>query len=401
MIAEYRQDFNRRFTEAKYRRAVQRTAERVGRAIPFRIAESPIFIPTELLSEMISASHAIIDQLSRNAAYWVEAERIIPGAYRIPHEDAHPLFLLFDYAVALDNEGRITPMLTELQGFPSLLAFQYFLSQDFQALYALNPALRFLCEGLDDQAFIRLFRQAVLNGHDPENVALVDVTPWEQGTLPDFLLTRSLCPGLNIACPTELRKRGRKLYYTGQGKEIPIHRIFHRVIWEELTAHEPAMNFRYNEELEVEWAGHPNWFFKYSKFSLPYLKHRNVPKSYFLDQVNPLPYDLDNYILKPLFSFSGRGLELDLTEPMIARIPAAERSAFVLQEKIHFAPAIAALDGAVHCEIRLMYVWLDQPVCVMTLPRMSRGRLMGCAYNKTDPWTGHGLAFFPDEATRA
>jgi hypothetical protein len=53
-------------------------------------------------------------------------------------------------------------------------------------------------------------------------------------------------------------------------------------------------------------------------------------------------------------------------------------------------------DGArIRCEVRMMFLWLDRPVHVLVLPRMSRGRLMGCAFNTEEPWTGHGVAFWP------
>jgi hypothetical protein len=51
-------------------------------------------------------------------------------------------------------------------------------------------------------------------------------------------------------------------------------------------------------------------------------------------------------------------------------------------------------DGSrVRCEVRLMFLWLDRLVHVLVLPRFSRGRLMGCAFNTAEPWTGHGVAF--------
>lgn len=395
MIPEYRNEFNQRFTPDKYHRAVARMTERTGQAIPFRIAESPIFIPASFLEAMERTSEEIIGQLQGNPDYWEAAERIIPAEYRAPNEDFHPTFLIFDYAVAHTGEGATEPRLIEMQGFPSLLAFQYYLSRDFQETYALAAELKFLSGGLSEDGFANLFRRAVLNGHAPEQVALVDVRPWEQSTRPDFQLTERLCPGLAILCPTDLRASGRRLYYRREGREIPLRRIVHRVVWEELSKVQGEMHFRYTDDVEMEWANHPNWFFKYSKFSLPYLRHPNVPKAYFLERLDRYPEDLQNYILKPLFSFSGNGLALDLDKERLDAVPAAERGQWILQEKVHYAEAIAALDGTVRCEIRLMYLWLDRPICAMTLPRMSRGRLMGCAYNKTEPWTGHGLGFFP------
>ena len=194
---------------------------------------------------------------------------------------------------------------------------------------------------------------------------------------------------------TELHRRGRRLFYAHDGREVPIERIFNRVVWEDQAAHEGAMRVSLQDDLEVEWAGHPNWFFRHSKLSLPFLRHSNVPNTVFLDELPRLPADLENYVLKPLFSFSGKGLRLDLDRATLDAIPVSERAQYILQEKFHYADVIEAPEGRVRCEVRLMYVWLERLMCVTTLPRMSRGRVMGTAFNRSDPWTGHGIAFFP------
>jgi len=393
LIPEYRRRFNATFRESAYRDALRRLEHEVGGGIPFRIAESPLFVPPALLAEMQRASEEIVAQLSARPAGLEEASWRIPVGGLLPNEDAHPLFLQFDYALAAAPGGRVQPLLTELQGFPSLYALQHRISQIQRESYGLPSELRALCDGLDDEGFLRLFRRAVLGEHDAETVVLLDVHPWRQGTWPDFKLTQSLCPGLAVVDVADLRKRGRRLFHSKDGRDVPIARIFNRVVWEDLAAR--ASTPASFDDVEVEWAGHPNWFFRYSKLALPFLRHSNVPSAVFLDQAASLPEDLANQVLKPLFSFSGKGLLLDLGRDSLDAIPASERPRYILQRKFQYADVIEAPEGRVRCEVRLMYVWMERLACVSMLPRMSRGRLMGASYNRTDPWTGHGTAFFP------
>jgi len=397
MIKKYRSQFNDSYSPDQYRKILESMQQQIGEAIRFRIAESPIFIPSTLLEEMQQTSLSIVRQLSAQPDYARTAEDSIPRNYLFPAEDSHPLFLLFDFAISQDASGKTRPLITEIQGFPSLLAFQYFLSKEFHRFYDLSPELKFLCNGLTETGFRELFGKAILNGHDPPNVALVDVRPSEQSTSCDFYLTQRLCPGIHIVCVTQLRKRGRSLYAVTNGREVLITRIINRIIWDELQKYENEMRFSFHDDLDVEWAGHPNWFFKYSKLSLPFIRHPNVPMTYFLDQLGRIPKELEEYVLKPIFSYSGLGVVLDLTPDLLRQIPDESRKYFILQEKIRFAESLEAPEGTVHCELRLMYVWIEELICVMILPRMSRDRMMGCSYNRSDPWTGHGTCFFPGE----
>ena len=370
--------------------------DRIDGEIPFRIAESPLFLPRALLDEMDAASRDLLGVLQADRGYRRAADAIIPRELFYPHEDGHPLFVCFDYALA-DAAGGVAPRLTEFQGFPSLTAFQYYLSGDFRDVYGLPGTLAFIGDGLGDEGFRALFRDALLGGQEAENVVLLDVSPWQQGTWPDFRLTERLCPGIAVRCPSDLRRRGRGLVYEKDGQAIPVKRVFNRVIWSDLERLQGDLGWSFHDDLDFEWAGHPNWFFRYSKLALPWLDHPAVPKARILDPDGHWPGDLHRYVLKPLFSFSGRGVVLDVTRDALDAIPAADRKDYILQEKFEYANVIVGPDFSVRSEVRLMYVWLDRPRLVGLLPRMSRGRLMGCDANRTDPWTGHGVAFWPAE----
>jgi hypothetical protein len=394
LIREARTAFNAAVSPERHRLVLDRMRERIGGEIPFRIAESPIVVPRPLLDEMDAASRDILAQLQVNHDYRRAADAAIPGRLLYPREDEHPLFVCFDYALA-DGGGRVVPRLTEFQGFPSLTAFQYYLSRDFRDVYDVPDTLTFIGDGLGDDGFRDLFCDALLGGHAPENVVLLDVDPWQQGTWPDFRLTEGLCPGIAVRGPTDLVRSGRGLFYERDRRAIPVKRIFNRVIWSDLARIQGRLAWSFHDDLDFEWAGHPNWFFRYSKLALPWIAHEAVPKTQILDREGRWPDDLHRYVLKPLFSFSGRGVVLDVTRDVLDAIPAAERSDYILQEKFEYADVIVGPEFTVRSEVRLMYVWLDRPRLVGLLPRMSRGRLMGCDANKTEPWTGHGVAFWP------
>jgi hypothetical protein len=291
-----------------------------------------------------------------------------------------------DFGLDADHE----PRLVEIQGFPSLYAFQPFLAEAYRETYGLDQRLTTLLGGLDDTAYRSLLCRAILAGHAPENVILLELYPRRQKTLCDFLLTERLC-GIQTICLTDVKKQGSQLFYAHEGKLVPIRRIYNRVIVEEMERKNVRPPFDFRDDLDVEWAGHPNWYFKISKFSLPYLDHPSVPRTQFLDQIEELPRDLENYVLKPLFSFAGSGVRVGPTKEDIAAV--ADRSQAVLQERIDFAPVIETPFGPTKAEIRIMYVWLEELQAVTTLVRMGRGRMMGVDQNRDLQWVGASAAF--------
>jgi hypothetical protein len=396
VIRELRDAFNARYDVSVFERMLDRLQQAAGGPIPFRLAESPIFVPRPLLDEMQRTSLAIIDQLTAKPSYKEEAGRHIPATALVPGGTEHPLFVVFDYAIAKGPDGAPVPRLTEMQGFPSLYALQDVLARALAEAYDLPSHLTHLLDGLDVESMRALVRSAVMGDEDPEHVALVDVKPWEQGTWPDFkFLQTTICPGLSVVDAADLVQRGSQVFRRDRGREVPVKRIFNRMVFEDLEGVRDQLGFD-PRTADVAWAGHPNDFFYWSKVSLPHLRHPNVPRTAYVDDAQIPSSELARYVLKPLFSFSGRGLVLDPDQAAVDAIPSAERGGWILQEKFQYAEAIRAVDGgSVGCELRLLYIWQEKPVCVTMLPRMSRGRIMGCAYNKTDPWTGHGVALTP------
>lgn len=391
MIPSLREQFNTQFTEAKYQEFLRALAAAAGTKIDFRVCETPVFLPKSLLREMQQAAMEIISQLN-TPDYLRESVRAVPELYRVPNEDAHPLFVQVDFAITRDENGKLAPKLIELQGFPSLYGFQIVLTQTFQRAYNLSH-LEYLLNGITFARYVDLLKHALLGNHDPENVVLMEIDPEKQKTACDFVCTERFT-GVRPVNITEIKKRGKKLFYLKNGKEIPIHRVYNRVIVDEFVKKNIACNFDFRDELEVEWAGHPNWYFRMSKFSLPHLRHPAVPRAYFLDQLARYPQPLENYVLKPLFSFAGSGVKIDVTPADLDAVPPADRPFYLLQEKIEYGPVIKTPDAASKVEVRMMFLWLNEPVPVTTLARLSQGKMLGVDFNKNKTWVGASCCLF-------
>jgi hypothetical protein len=393
MIPALRLDFNKRFAAAKYREFEREMAERCGTPVKFRLCETPCFFPKSLLDRMSQAGSELILQLTNNTEYHRVSDSSIPAAFHAPNEPDHPMFVQVDFGLVRNADGQLRPKLVELQAFPSLYAYQPVLAQTYVDVFALDANLQYFLSGLNADSYHQLLSNAILAGHDPEQVILLEIDPLEQKTLPDFLLTECALgiPTVNI---TDVQKEGRQLIYESHGRKIPIRRIYNRAIVDELERKNLNLQFRFTDDLDVEWAGHPNWFFRMSKFSIPYLRHETVPQTWFLDQMKGVPEDLNRYILKPLFSFAGLGVNIRPTSQDIAAIPAAERSQWILQERLDFTPVIETAQGATKAEIRVMYIWDKELIPVLVIMRLGRGAMMGVDHNRDMEWVGSSAALY-------
>jgi len=394
MIPALRQQFNANFTPEKYQTLLKVMEERCGAPVPFQMSETPCFFPKPLLDQMAQYGKELIQQLG-GLEYRKASFEAIPPDFNVPREAPHPMFIQVDFGLVRDAAGKLQPKLVELQGFPSLYAYQAMLSQVYMEVFELDEKLQYLMSGLDWEGYKKLLRRAVIGDQDPQNVILMEIDPKHQKTLPDFLLTEKLL-GIATVSITDIEKRGNELFYESDGKRVPIKRIYNRAIVDELVRKKLKLSFNFTDELDVEWAGHPNWYFRMSKFSLPFLKHQCVPKTSFLDRVEPLPQDLENYVVKPLFSFAGLGVILKPTKEDLANIPKSKRSQYILQERMQFEPVIETPLGATKAEVRIMYIWLDELLPVMTIVRMGRGLMMGVDHNRNMQWVGSAAGFFTE-----
>ena len=393
MIPHLRHSFNTNFTEKGYQLLLKRLEGVCGMHVDFRVAETPFFIPTPLINSMVQAGKEIIMQLMTNPDYLAASGRAIPHEFNVPNEPPRPLFIAVDFGVIRNEDGSYVPKLIEMQGFPSLFGFQAALCQQYREVYGLPSELRYLLGGLDLEAYHALLRRAILGDHAPENVVLLELDPLKQKTRPDFVLTERIC-GINTVNIRDVVKEKNRLFYRQDGVRVPIYRIYNRTIADELMKADVQLPFSFRDELNVEWAGHPNWFFRLSKFSLPYLHHPTVPRTQFLDNLTSLPGDLENWVLKPLYSFAGSGVVVGPSHDDIAAVPDASKSEYVLQEKVEYGAFIETPHGGTKAEVRIMYIWLDELQPVNNLVRLGRGKMMGVNFNKNMAWVGSSAGLF-------
>lgn len=408
MIPSLRKQFNQRFTPEKYQSFLRRMDEVCGTHVQFRLSETPIFFPKELLDRMAHDGEVLIRQLVENPEYRAKSDEAVPAEFKVPNEAPHPMFVQVDFGLVRDARGVLHPKLVELQAFPSLYAYQPALAKAYVDIYGLealassalgrrssDARLRYLLSDLDADSYRQLLRRTIVGEHDPENVILMEIHPQEQKTLPDFLLTEKML-GIRTVDIVEIKKEGSRLFYVRGGKHVPIKRIYNRAIVDELQRKNVRLAFDWRDDLDVEWAGHPNWYFRISKFSIPYLSHESVPKTCFLDQLQEIPADLENYALKPLYSFAGLGVVIAPKKEDIAAIPSEKRPYYILQERMQFEPVIETPRGMTKAEVRVMYVWLEELMPVLTIIRTGRGLQMGVDHNKNMEWVGASAGLYAE-----
>jgi len=396
MDPQLRARFNAAFTAEGYAQLLRCANQGEYWPVDFRIAESPIFLTREFTRETAAAAQSLIAQL-RTPEFAQHAETAIPPGLEVPGRTPHPTFLQVDFAICDDGSGGLTPRLIELQGFPSLYAFQPMLLRCMRAAYPVIPATwTSYFGGLDDAEYIQLLRRLMIADEEPENVALLEIEPEKQNTRIDFACTESML-GIRPVCATTIRKRGRKLFYKREDREVEIRRIYNRVIFDELTRRpDVKLGFSFQDELDLTWVGHPDWYFRISKHSLPFLKSEHAAPAFFVDAFPPSE-SLRDYVLKPLYSFSGLGVDLEPTPEKLAALP--DPRTWILQKRVEYADFIPTPDGPrSKAELRMMFVWPDggEPMLVNTLVRMSQGKMMGVKFNKDKTWVGSSIALHRD-----
>jgi hypothetical protein len=395
--------FNRAWTPELYAQYCGRLEQALG-PIPFRLAETPFFIAPALRDAVTRSAVEIVHQLARPELLR-ELMKIIPAKYDTPGMDPLPNCVQVDFAITPAPGGGLEGKVVELQAFPSGYAMMTFFADAWDAELKDRPGLGgdWTCCLLPRAEALSLMRDTILAGERPEHVALVDFEPHQQKTVPDFVATEKLF-GVESACATELVKEGRKLYRRKGEELIPVKRIYNRMVFDELEKKGYQLPFQWNEGLDVTWCSHPNWYWPWSKYSLPFLEHPAVPKATFLSDLKQLPSDLSRYVLKPLFSFAGAGVVIDVTPKDLAAVPVEQRHGWVLQEKIVYAPAIHAPDGTeVKAEVRVML--LRPPGApelrpVIHLVRLSRGKMLGVDQNRGLTWVGASVGLWREDSLR-
>jgi hypothetical protein len=394
MNPELRRAYNEAFTEERYLGLVRDLHAELGFPIDFRICETPLFLTGELTRELEKAAWEILGTVTSDD-YLRHTGRAVPVDLSVPGEDSQPVFLQIDFALAKEGE-RIVPRLIELQAFPSLYGFQWLLDRGFRGHFDIPGRVSPYFSGLDETTYVDCLREVIVGDCDPGQVILLEVDPERQKTRCDFVVTERLL-GIDTVCPRDVRERDGRLVYEKDGREVPVRRIYNRVIFDELQRKGLTFDHLFRRdvrELGAEWVGHPNWYLKVSKFSLPFLHTPYAPEAFFLSELPEIPGDLDNWVLKPLFSFAGLGVELGPTAERLRSIPDPED--WLLQRKIEYAGVVETPDVPAKAEVRMMFVWKDgRPRLVNNLVRMSKGKMMGVDFNKNKTWVGASLAYHP------
>ncbi len=391
MDPELRAQFNAAFTPEKYAAFLHCVNESTRWPADFRVAETPIFLTREFTDEAVYAANKIAAQ-TQTREFAQHAATAIPSGLEVPGETPHPEFLIVDFGICAEG-GRLVPRLIELQAFPSLFGFQLLLLGCLRKAYAAIPQnWTSSFGGIKDNAYIDILRRTILAGAKPENVILLEIEPEKQKTRIDFACTESLL-GVLPVCLTNVTKRGRQLFYQRDGREVRIERIYNRVIFDELMRRRDLnVPFQFQEDLEVAWVVHPNWYYRISKHSLPFLKTEHTSPAYFVDEF-PAVENPGDYVLKPLYSFAGLGVDMDPTREKIAALEKPHE--WILQKKVSYAAFVATPDGPKSkAEIRMMFVWPKggAPILVNNLVRMSQGKMMGVDFNKDRTWVGSSIA---------
>jgi len=394
MIPQIREQFNSDFSEKKYKEFLDDLNIKHPGEIEFRIAETPIFIPKDFTKKMLDACEAIVDIIIKKD-FKKMTERAIPKNEYVPHENEHTDFIAFDFGIC-ENEGELEPQLVEMQGFPTLFGFHAYYPEVIERHFKIPENFSNYLNGYDQASYLELLKEIILGTHDPENVILLEIKPQQQKTRIDFYCTEDYLK-IPIVCLTDLIQEGKKLFYKKGEKKIEIKRIYNRIIFDELAQKKDLLGnvVDITQPLDVEWAPHPNWFYRISKFMLPMIHNRYVPETCYLNEIKKLPEDLENYVLKPLFSFAGQGVIIDVTKQDVDSVK--DPGNWILQKKVKYSDVIKTPNVPAKAEIRIFYFWKQgaaRPVAVNNLARLSKGKMIGVRYNMDKDWVGGSVAYF-------
>jgi len=401
MDAELRARFNDVWSESLARRAKRDVERRLHCQIPFRFAESPLFLSAQMVERFENAANEIMEIISSDE-FIATQEKFVPAYVNGPDRGPLPQFAVIDFAIVEEPDGSLAPRVVELQGFPSLYGFQIMLADvwatSISRIDAMPNLWRIFFGGINRNRALALIDKALLNGHEPEEVVLLDLDVHFQKTYPDFAAIRHWF-GIDHVAPRDLIRQGNQLFRDVGGQRVRVRRVFQRIVMDELEKKREVLGFGWNEEMDVEWAPHPAWYYLWSKSSMLEIDHPAVPKTTLLSELDPMPEDLTGYVLKPLYSFAGSGVNIDPTPEDLAAVPDDQLDQWVLQERIEYAPRLLMPDGTgVKCEVRMMFVRPDSDermTLLHNLVRLSRGKMIGVDHNKDLAWTGASVAIWP------
>jgi len=395
MIQSFRKQFNEAFSETKYQEYLSYINELYPNSLDFRIAETPVFLPAAFKNQLLEVGDYVCSQIIA-ADFTSKTEKSLPNTSITPNEIGLPECIVMDFAIAHNDQNEIVPALIELQGFPSLFAFEVLQDEALRNSYTIPENVTPYLNGYTKEKYLQHL-STIIKGEQGEHTVLLELYPEQQKTRIDFYCTQHYF-AIPVVCITEIFKIGKALYYQREGIDIKIDRIYNRIVADELKKQSAEIKEKaaiLYSDLDASWVTHPNHFFRISKYLLPFLKHDWIPKTEFVDQIESIPHHIENYILKPLFSFAGQGVIIDVQASDFASM--TDPANWIMQEKVTYAPCVETPDGFAKAEIRLFYFW-DKPtqkyIATLNLCRLSKGKMIGVNFNQTATWVGGSLAYF-------
>jgi hypothetical protein len=395
MIQSFRKQFNEAFSETKYQEYLSYINELYPNSLDFRIAETPVFLPAAFKNQLLEVGDYVCSQIIA-ADFTSKTEKSLPNTSITPNEIGLPECIVMDFAIAHNDQNEIVPALIELQGFPSLFAFEVVQDEALRNSYTIPENVTPYLNGYTKEKYLQHL-STIIKGEQGEHTVLLELYPEQQKTRIDFYCTQHYF-AIPVVCITEIFKIGKALYYQREGIDIKIDRIYNRIVADELKKQSAEIKEKaaiLYSDLDASWVTHPNHFFRISKYLLPFLKHDWIPKTQFVDQIESIPHHIENYILKPLFSFAGQGVIIDVQASDFESM--TDPANWIMQEKVTYAPCVETPDGVAKAEIRLFYFW-DKPtqkyIATLNLCRLSKGKMIGVNFNQTATWVGGTLAYF-------
>lgn len=393
MLKDIRIAFNQAFTDERYQRYLDYINQHYPNSVGFRIAETPLFFSKEFKESITLAGEAICHQLIQPALL-KQLCKGIPAGFNIDAYNTLPNCILLDFAIT-ENGREPDYSLVELQAFPSLFAYEIIQNNALLQSYSIPNGFSAFLNDYDEKSYLSLLSQ-LIKGDNPNETILLELDPEIQKTCIDFYCTRDYLniPIVNIR---DIYFKEGKWYYLSGGKESTFKRIYNRIVFDEIKENEAIVEtyIQLANDSQLTWFTHPIHFFMYSKYALPYITHPKIPKTVFLDQVNIQKTDFTRKVIKPLFSFAGKGVMIEPTQESVQSI--TNKAQWICQEKIHYVQGILTPKDPAKAELRIFF--LKDPKtnvfkAVFNLARLSKQALINTAQNSNDTWVGGSMAFF-------
>ncbi|MDI9337903.1 MAG: hypothetical protein QM539_05710 [Alphaproteobacteria bacterium] len=396
MIKSIRDSYNRNFSLEAYQAYNQKINSLFPGSLEFKICETPLFMPKEFWQKIEQGSSEIIDFIL-DPNFKKCTAGALPKNLNIDQEGDHPECLVLDFGVCESKSGELIPQLIEMQGFPSLFAFQIFQDSSFKKFFNIPENFETYRNNLNKESYSSILNNIILGDCKPENVILLEIFPEKQKTRVDFAATKTVV-GIETVCLTKILIENNTLYYMKDNEKIHIKRIYNRVIFDEVEQQSQEIQANAQEifnKADVKFVPHPAWFYRISKYTLPFIKSTFVPETLFLKDLKDFPKNLEDYVLKPLFSFAGQGVVIHVKKEDLENIENKEN--WILQKKCVYKPIIETPDVPAKVEIRLFLFWpqgMKRPFIANNLCRLSKGDMIGVRYNKDKSWVGSSCCYF-------